>query len=1046
MDRTERFNPFPGLRPFEPEEDHLFFGRQRDVDALLKRLGDSRLLAVLGGSGSGKSSLVRSGVIPCLYSGYMVRAGSSWRVALMRPGGAPLGNLADVLSTPHLLGRTGEPAAVGRMLIETTLRRSNLGLADCIRQARLPLGENVLLVVDQFEELFRFRRSGDAHNAGDEAVAFVKRLLHAVRQEDVPLYVMLTMRSDFIGECTDYPGLPEAINAGQYLVPRMDRQQLREAITGPVAVGGAQITPRLVVHLLNELGDEPDQLPVLQHALMRTWARWQQEAAPGEPLDLRHYEAIGTMREALSRHAEEAYAELGTERAQLIGERLFKALVDTSSDARGVRRPATIAELCDLTEATQDELATVIECFRQPGRSFLMPASEVPLLPQTVVDLSHESLMRLWRRLITWARQEKESAESYVLIAQAAERWEEGSAGLWRDPELQLGLQWRTRSKPIAAWARRYRPGFDRAMRFLDQSLEARDRERAERTRRRRNRLRTAWGVAVVLLVFALYALFQKDRAQQAQQLAEHNLQLAKRAVDSLLTAVGKESLAEVPQMEEIRQGLLEQAKGFYDLFLHQQPTEPALRLEAGLAQVRLGDIHRLRGQNAEAEARYRQAIAQLDALHRDHADQPRYLFELAQAYNSYGEQLRPYDSARAGDAYGRALSLYQDLLERFAPAPEYRLGNALVLNNYGILLSADAETQAEAEARYRRAIEQLEGLHGGERANPRVALRLAQTYNNLGSLLRADPGREALAQEMYRKAIEVMQGVPEAEATRREYREEQAKFYNNLANLLLSEGALAPSLQANGQSLDLFEALAAPVRGLRNELANSYNSRGSILLQLGRTQRDPAGEQELRAEEAFERAIQIFESLKRDFEDFQEDPDLNARYANALANLGGLRMESRDFEDAARLLSLAVSHYSVALKSAAPDSQYFQNLASIYWLLSQTHLRSGDHRAAADAAAALARNWADKENLYRAAKVLARCIELARSDKKLSAEQRAKVAGSYASSATKLVSDALDGGLSRERVENDARSSGALYPLREYQDFRKLLASGNGN
>ena len=156
---TGTFNPFPGLRPFDEEEDYLFFGREQDIDALLKRLRSHRFLAVIGWSGSGKSSLVRSGMIPALHSGYLVQAGSSWRVATMRPGTDPIGNLSDALSQCLPAPASAEQAATSRMLIETTLRRSNLGLFECVRQAKPPKGENFVLVVDQFEELFRFKRS-----------------------------------------------------------------------------------------------------------------------------------------------------------------------------------------------------------------------------------------------------------------------------------------------------------------------------------------------------------------------------------------------------------------------------------------------------------------------------------------------------------------------------------------------------------------------------------------------------------------------------------------------------------------------------------------------------------------------------------------------------------------------------------------------------------------------------------------------------------------------------------------------------------------------
>jgi len=252
------FNPFPGLRPFQPEEDHLFFGREKEIDDLLRRLRSTRFLSVVGTSGSGKSSLISSGLIPALQGGFMVQAGSSWRVCILRPGEDPIGHLARALNGSDVLGREGELATTNQVLVEATLRRGTLGLVEAVRQARLSRYDNLLVVVDQFEELFRFQRSREHPNSREEAVGFVKLLLEATRQSAAPIYVVLTMRSDFIGDCMNYPGLPEAVNAGQYLVPRMTRDELRSAITGPVAVGGGQIAPRLVLRLLNDVGEDQD--------------------------------------------------------------------------------------------------------------------------------------------------------------------------------------------------------------------------------------------------------------------------------------------------------------------------------------------------------------------------------------------------------------------------------------------------------------------------------------------------------------------------------------------------------------------------------------------------------------------------------------------------------------------------------------------------------------------------------------------------------------------------------------------------------------------
>jgi hypothetical protein len=293
------------------------------------------------------------------------------------------------------------------------------------------------------------------------------------------------MRSDFLGDCTQFPGLAEAINAGQYLVPRMTRDERRAAIEGPVRVGGAEIAPVLLTRLVNDVGDNPDQLSILQHALNRTWARWQAEGGDKEPLDLAHYEAIGTMAHALDQHAEQAYAELGALRPQQICKKLFKALTDKATDPRGVRRPTALRTLCALADATAAEVTDVIDVFRDPSRSFLMPPAGEALGAETVIDISHESLMRVWQRLDSWGNEEAHSAQTYRRLAEAAALHAAGMAGLWRNPELQLALDWRDTSRPNETWAARYHTGFAAAMDFLEASLTLRqqeeDREEAAR-------------------------------------------------------------------------------------------------------------------------------------------------------------------------------------------------------------------------------------------------------------------------------------------------------------------------------------------------------------------------------------------------------------------------------------------------------------------------------------------------------------------------------------------------------------------------------------
>ncbi len=415
-------------------------------------------------------------------------------------------------------------------MIEATLGMSNLGVVDLFEQAQLAGQANLLLIVDQFEELFRYRQeqtsgSSSGPSPTDErAVAFVNLLLEAAKSEH-PIYVVLTMRSDFLGDCARFSGLPEAVNEGQYLVPRLTREERRAAITGPIAVGGGEISPVLLTRLVNDVGDNPDQLSILQHALNRTWAQWQRERQANEPISLSHYEAIGTMAHALDQHAERAFAELTTERQKKICEVVFQALTDKGSDARGVRRPTSFAALCAIANASPDEVVAVLEAFRKPSRSFLMPPAPEPLEPGTIVDISHESLMRVWTRLKDWVEREAESAGQYRRLVQNATLQARGLAGLMTDPELSLMLEWQQAWQPTAAWAERYQPGFEQAIFFLEQSRIARDgallleKEEGRRALRRARVTSVIFALAfVIALGLAIFAFYQRKAAITAQK------------------------------------------------------------------------------------------------------------------------------------------------------------------------------------------------------------------------------------------------------------------------------------------------------------------------------------------------------------------------------------------------------------------------------------------------------------------------------------------------------------------------------------------------
>ena len=573
-------NPFPGLRSFKPAEADRFFGRQQQIEALVARLAATPLLAVSGASGCGKSSLVLAGLLNELARRHADDDETDWRPVVLRPGNRPIANLAAALAGALGGGRasavqppgsanppgaslgaaasqagTGLGAAASQAKSEADaeteanaagldplarraaslygqLRLGGLALVEVVRLARLPAGARVLVVVDQFEEIFRFRRMADA----DEASAFVKLLLQAAADPASPVSVVLTLRSDTLGGCADFPDLPEAVSAGGYLVPRLTRNQRKEAIARPVELRGARIAPRLVQRLLNDVSADFDDLPVMQHALSRTWQRWAEHSGGARAIDLEDYDAIGGAANALSLHAEEASSSLGAlGQAGAMVERVFRALTERVAEGTEVRRPIEFNQLClvcgAVAGAADDpvsaEVSQVVERFRRTDTAFLLPGADVALAGNPVIDISHESLIRQWQRLRGWVRAEAEaSAELQRLVADAqAQATADGE--LWRGRSLERARDWQQRNRPNAAWVQLCTGGtadeaaarFNTVQAFLDKSAAAQAREQ-RRSRWQRVGLGALVALVVVVSVGAAFNGLSLQRQARSRELA----------------------------------------------------------------------------------------------------------------------------------------------------------------------------------------------------------------------------------------------------------------------------------------------------------------------------------------------------------------------------------------------------------------------------------------------------------------------------------------------------------------------------------------------
>jgi hypothetical protein len=507
--------PYPGLRAFEQGEWAIFFGREPMIDEVITRLLNKHVVFVHGTSGCGKSSLVRAGVLPWLQMEH-ARTETAWKTTSMRPEARPLFNLGRALAeylTPPLEDREQLADAWHHLLVLGGTRKA--------LKSRLEGGKIKLCVlIDQFEELFRYSREGGR----EEAEHFVS-LLRDYAASPIPgLFFLITMRSDYIGMCSQFDGFAEVVDRCQYLLPRMDNLALLRAISEPARLYGGTIDETVKSRLLAVARGEDDSLPILQHMLMRASARARKRQGESGRWTVTNDDlaAIESADGALSTHAEEVLEQAVGDNRQLLktAEWMFRSLAEIDSQGRVVRRPSQVQELAKIAGVQQEDVIKLVDRFRARDCSFLMPPPDetAKLQPTTYVDVGHEALLRQWRRLSDtildpetgepkgWLAREVEDGRQWqflTMMAQAFVKNPDASLPAAMTPTYEGWL-----SSHNQAWAEHYaRQRKDAAQEYSDvQQLVAGSKRKARWEQLRSEMLLSLIPAGAAAVLFVLWA------------------------------------------------------------------------------------------------------------------------------------------------------------------------------------------------------------------------------------------------------------------------------------------------------------------------------------------------------------------------------------------------------------------------------------------------------------------------------------------------------------------------------------------------------------
>ncbi len=555
-------NPYRGLRAFTEADADNFFGRETLVQELLSQMSDGsdleRFVAVVGPSGSGKSSLVKAGLLPVLRRGGLPGS-ENWFIVDMTPGSRPWAEVAEALRRVAV----NPPEAMMAQLQE-----DNRGLLRVVNRCLPDDGETeLLLLIDQFEELFTL--------VEEEAVreAFLQSLVTAVLDPQTRLRIVITLRADFTDRPLQYVDFGELIQQRLSLVLPLTPDELMQAITRPVENLGLTMSPDLIATMIQDVGNQPGMLPLLQYALTELF-----EQRQGQQIALETYRKTGGVAGALARRADEIFVSLD-DAGQEAARQLFLRLVTLGEGVEDTRRRVLLSELEALpgnVELITDSRLPITEY----GRYRLLTFDHDPVTRGPTVEVAHEALLREWPRLRGWLRDGREDVQQQRLLAQAAAQWQhsdQDNSYLLRGSRLTGFEAWAETTTVALTEDERY---------FLQTSITARDERHAVEEARRQRELETAQQLAreqterAEEQVRAAHALRQQLRLTTSRELAlaananlevnpERSLLLGLEALKNAYTAEAEEAVRAALQASRIERTLTQAGEDIWWIDYH---------------------------------------------------------------------------------------------------------------------------------------------------------------------------------------------------------------------------------------------------------------------------------------------------------------------------------------------------------------------------------------------------------------------------------------------------------------------------------------------
>ncbi len=521
--------PFVGLRAYNSDESDIFFGREKQILILEKKIEKSKFLVVLGAAGSGKTSLINAGLVSKLKK----NASNENSLKVIKINYDK--NIIDILSEElvNICYKSTEEEKIKNIstnLAVTYLKQHTNPIVDILNEFNFPKSKKVLIIIDNFEKIFYYLNKAEDKN---QIKRLVNQLFIVSKQNEIEIYVCIIMHSGFLSECVKIEDLPEIINNGQYLIPNMNLDEIKQTIVKPLKNSGIDISYKLVDELILKQKNNNEQLTEFQNTLLHIWKKWCEADKTDNKITLEYFnEEIKT--NIVEYKAEKIYNSLETNEEKKICEIIFKSLTQKIDNNNVISINRSIDKLTLLCNTKRDVLIRIVNKFATNDIPILKYSKKYQFSKDKHITLNHDNTASLWGRLKQWIDDESKLAKIYLNLIKDSDLYQDGKIDFWEGEKLQNALIWYDNNKPIETWAQKYHTDYESAITFLERSqkqhnIKIKLKENFQKHKRVKYFAVIITIIAAIAVLSMTYAFYQKSITTELVENANKNEQLAKK-------------------------------------------------------------------------------------------------------------------------------------------------------------------------------------------------------------------------------------------------------------------------------------------------------------------------------------------------------------------------------------------------------------------------------------------------------------------------------------------------------------------------------------